>query len=65
MPTPKLPADLIEKLRKLADEYEQEHREGSYAAKTTHDRGAHAHRFVDFLEGRYDPRSDYGKRIAL
>ncbi|MDG4792046.1 hypothetical protein O7626_40230 [Micromonospora sp. WMMD1102] len=64
MPTPKLPADQIAQLRRLADEYVAAHEDGPYAAKTTKDRGGHAHRFVDYLEGRYDPATDYGKRIV-
>jgi flagellar biosynthesis chaperone FliJ len=64
MPTPKLPADVIEKLRKYAEEYEQDHQAGPYTASTVRSRVGHANRFIDFLEGRYDPRSDYGKRIV-
>lgn len=64
MPTPKLPADVIAKLRQFADDYEQEHRDGGYAERTVDSRVGHANRFIDYLEGRYDPKTDYGKRIA-
>lgn len=64
MPGRELDAVLIRQLRALADTYEQEHKEGGYTASTVRSRAGHAHRFVDYLEGRYDPRRDYQKRIA-
>ncbi|MEU7978294.1 hypothetical protein AB0B63_07150 [Micromonospora sp. NPDC049081] len=64
MSTPKLPAEQIAALRVLADEYEQGHRDGSYAEKTVESRVGHANRFIDFLEGRYDPAVDKGRRIV-
>ncbi|MET8278330.1 hypothetical protein [Micromonospora sp. NPDC005174] len=64
MPTPKLSRELIAELRRFADEYEQAHREGPYTESTVRSRVGHANRFIDFLEGRYDPTADYGKRIV-
>lgn len=64
MATPKLPANVIAQLRQLADEYEQEHRDGGYGEKTVDSRIGHANRFIDYLEGRFNPRTDYGKRIV-
>ncbi|QKW15419.1 hypothetical protein [Verrucosispora sp. NA02020] len=64
MPAPKLPADLIKKLRKLAEQYEQDHRTGPYTESTVGSRVGHANRFIDYLEGRYDPKTDFRKRIV-
>ncbi|MGS2615134.1 hypothetical protein ACVCAH_11505 [Micromonospora sp. LZ34] len=64
MPTPKLPADVIRQLRAHADSYERDHRAGPYTDSTVRSRVGHANRFIDYLEGRYDPTTDYQKRIA-
>lgn len=63
MPTPKLPADVIAQLRKFADDYVEGHEQGGYAPGAVAMRRGYTDRFIDFLEGRYDPAVDKGKRI--
>lgn len=64
MATPKLPAAQITQLRKLADDYVEGHEQGGYAPGAVAMRRGYTDRFIDYLEGRYDPAADKGKRIA-
>lgn len=64
MSTPKLPAGLISDLRHLADEYGQAHEDGGYEPRSKELREFHLNRFLMWLEGRYDPAVDKGRRIV-
>lgn len=64
MPTPKLPADLIAQLRTLMDDYITAHEAGGYTPGAIAMRRGYNDRFMDYLEGRYNPATDKGKRIV-
>ncbi len=64
MSTPKLPAEQIAALRVLADEYVDRHVVGGYTSGSVAMRRGYTDRFIDFLEGRYDPAVDKGRRIV-
>ncbi|MFF3869094.1 hypothetical protein [Micromonospora sp. NPDC001898] len=64
MATPKLPAGLISDLRQLAEQYGQAHEVGGYEPRSKELREFHLDRFLLWLEGRYDPATDKGKRIT-
>ncbi|SIR97038.1 hypothetical protein [Micromonospora avicenniae] len=64
MANPKLPAGLISDLRQLADQYGRAHERGGYEPRSKELREFHLDRFLMWLEGRYDPATDKGKRLA-
>lgn len=64
MANPKLPAGLISDLRQLAEQYGRAHEQGGYEPRSKELREFHLDRFLMWLEGRYDPATDKGKRLA-
>lgn len=59
----KLDPSEIDKLEELYQEFLERHREsGQYAPNTIRIREGHAHAFLLFLRGEYDPATDYMKR---
>ncbi|WP_157630216.1 hypothetical protein [Salinispora arenicola] len=62
MPTPRLNSDQINELRKHADAYLKAHKDGGYASNSIDMREFNVHRFIDFLEGKYDPATEKGRR---
>lgn len=58
----KLTKSEIDKLEELYQEFLERHRLGPYAPNTIRIREGHAHAFLLFLRGEYDPATDYMKR---
>lgn len=62
MSTPKIDPVLIEKLTELSEEYLEAHEVGGYRPNSVRIRRGHAHAFLLYLAGDYDPATDFGKR---
>ncbi|MEU8158076.1 hypothetical protein AB0B94_30855 [Micromonospora sp. NPDC048986] len=60
--TPKLNAGQIADLRAFAEEFLAAHETGGYADNSMRIREGNLRGFLLFLEGKYDPATDKGKR---